>query len=285
MGGVKSYLNNANPTPTKASRQEQEIAQAPPFRYSSLWRGSVTQATSREWATWGMAWGLGILLALALGVVLPVMVITALKLANVATLSQLTQGWPAVAYAGETELSFGVAAGVAWAVATRHRWFDGTWRWRLWMKGLAGGLAFGAALTIVGVGLQYWLGHGLPSDTRDLVGPAGHHAGPFIALLLIVALLAPFMEEWFFRGTLQTSLARVIGAPAAIGAVSLIFALAHEFDSPHPMAHPWIWAPILPLALVLGIVRVRTASMSGNIGIHIGFNLWAAVLMALQFWH
>ncbi|NMP24018.1 CPBP family intramembrane glutamic endopeptidase [Sulfobacillus harzensis] len=241
--------------------------------------------TSRDWATWGIAWGLGILLVVALAGVLPIIVMTILKLADLATVSQVTHGWPAVAYSAETECAFGGAAAVAWVVATRHLWFESPWRWRLWLKGLAGGLAIGAALTLVGVGMQQWLGHTLPSDAQDLMGPAGHHAGPLMAMLVIIVFLAPVMEEWLFRGTLQTSLARAAGAPIAVGVVSVIFALVHELDSPHPLAHPWLWAPILPLAVVLGIVRVRSASMSGNIGIHMGFNLWAALLMLLQFWH
>ncbi len=243
-----------------------------------------TSETPRAWATWGMAWGLGILLVLALGLVPPVIVIAILKFAHLATVSQVTHGWPAVAYSAESELAFGAAALVAWVVATRRYWFGGPWRWRLWAKGLAGGMALGAAVTLIGVGMQEWLGRSLPSDAKDLVGPVGHHAGPLIAMLVVIALLAPVMEEWLFRGTLQTSLARAVGAPVAIGIVSVIFALVHELDSPQPLAHPWLWAPILPLAVVLGIVRVRTNSMSGNIGIHMGFNLWAALLMSLQFW-
>ena len=244
-----------------------------------------TPETSRPWATWGMAWGLGVLLVLGLGMVLPIIVIALLKLAHVATLSQVTHGWAAVAYTAEGELAFGASACVAWVVATRRYWFGSPWRWRLWFKGLAGGVLFSAALTMVGLAMQQWLGRNLPSDSQDLVGPVGHHAGPFLVMLAVIVLMAPVMEEWFFRGTLQTSLARAIGAPVAIGIVSVIFALVHELDTTQPLAHPWLWAPILPLAVILGIVRFRTDSMSGNIGIHMGFNLWAALLMAVQFWH
>ncbi len=244
-----------------------------------------TSETSGVWATWGMAWGLGILLVLALGMVLPVIVIAVLKITHVATLSQVTHGWASAAYSAETEVAFGVSACVAWVVATRRYWYGGPWRWRLWFKGVAGGLGFGAVLTIIGVAMQQWLGRALPSDAKDLMGPVGHVPGPLIAMLLVITLLAPVMEEWFFRGTLQTSLARAVGAPMAIGIVSVLFALAHELDSPQPLAHPWLWAPILPLAVLLGIVRVRTDSMSGNIGLHMGFNLWAALIMSLQFWH
>ncbi len=243
-----------------------------------------TSEGARDWATWGIGWGLGILLLLAFAGVLPILVIVILKFTNVVTLGQVTHGWSAVAYSAETELSFGAAGVIAWAVAARRYWFGGPWRWRLWIKGVVGGLALGATLTMVGVGMQEWLGKTLPSDAKDLVGPVGHHPGPLIGMLIVIALLAPVMEEWFFRGTLQTSLAGAVGTPVAVGVVSIIFALAHQLDSPHPLAQPWLWAPILPLAVVLGIVRVRTDSMSGNVGIHMGFNLWAALLMSLQFW-
>ncbi|MDA8206516.1 MAG: CPBP family intramembrane metalloprotease [Thermaerobacter sp.] len=68
-------------------------------------------------------------------------------------------------------------------------------------------------------------------------------------------------QEWLFRGVLQTSLVRAMGTPAAITVVALVFSGLHEFDSAHPAQHPWLWLPILPLALITGIIRSRTDSM------------------------
>ncbi len=240
---------------------------------------------TRPWTTWGMAWGLGILLVLAVGIVLPGTIMIILKMTGVATIGQLTHGWAWAASSAESELAFGFSGGLAWWIAARQRRFGGNWRWGLWLKGLVGGGFLGAGVSAVGVAVQHWTGHPLPTDSQYLMTPAGIHNGPFLAMLIVVALIAPMMEEWFFRGTLQTSLAGAIGSGWAVGIVAVLFALLHELDAGHPLAHPWLWVPILPLGIVLGMVRARTDRMSGNIGIHMGFNLWAAVLMAMQFWH
>ena len=240
---------------------------------------------TRPWATWGVAWGLGLLLVLAIGLVLPGMAIFVLTAAHLATLAEVTHGWGWVASAAISELAFGVAGAAAWMVAARQVWFGGAWRWGLWLKGLGLGVVMGAVFSGIGVAAQHWLHAALPSDGTDLVGPVGGHPGPLIAMLIVIALLAPVMEEWLFRGTLQTSLAGAVGTRWAVALVAVVFALLHELDSGHPLAHPWLWVPILPLGIVLGIVRARTDRMSGNIGIHMGFNTWAAVMMAVQFWH
>jgi membrane protease YdiL (CAAX protease family) len=129
---------------------------------------------------------------------------------------------------------------------------------------------------------QNQTGHAMPSDGTFIIQPVLHNPAALIGMMVVIVGIAPIMEEWLFRGALQPSLASVIPTPLAIGIVSLLFAGMHELDAVHPLAHPWLWVPLLPLALILGITRARTRTMSTNIGLHMGFNGWAVFLLIMQ---
>lgn len=87
------------------------------------------------------------------------------------------------------------------------------------------------------------------------------------ALIFAAVVVAPFFEEILFRGGIQTVLRRVfgdgaVGAWAAIGVTSIVFAMFH------PM---WMAPGILAVSICLGYVYERTG------------NLWAAILMHAAF--
>lgn len=82
-------------------------------------------------------------------------------------------------------------------------------------------------------------------------------------------LVAPFMEELFFRGFLYPVLARRIGILLAIVLTAIAFALVHGAQL------GYAWAPLLMLFIVGGIltlIRARTRSVASSVLLHIGYN-------------
>ena len=88
---------------------------------------------------------------------------------------------------------------------------------------------------------------------------------PVFFLILVVA--APFVEEIFFRGYLLHRLARRWGATAGLIVSSVVFALCHQ----NPFGH-------LLFALVLGLLVLKTRSLTAAVLCHAGNNLLAVVL-------
>jgi membrane protease YdiL (CAAX protease family) len=128
-------------------------------------------------------------------------------------------------------------------------------------------------------------------DIHDFNGPTnkltgGAHGGGYLLIALATVILAPFMEELFFRGLLFKGLARLFtpvraGATRARGAGvvvavvvdGLLFGLAHGE-----------WVQLAGLALfgmVLATVSYRTGRLGMNMVSHATFNLFA-VLVILQ---
>ncbi len=85
-----------------------------------------------------------------------------------------------------------------------------------------------------------------------------------LGMMLSVAVIVPFAEELFFRGALFSALTRSGPPIVAIGTTSIAFALAHQ--------EPRNWAPLLVVALVLGLLRHLGASIWSGIALHAAFN-------------
>jgi len=102
-----------------------------------------------------------------------------------------------------------------------------------------------------------------------------------IALLiycLIVCIGAPFFEELFFRGLLQTQLVQRIGVGAGIVVTSVLFAALHIANAPG-IPGLELAAAIAPSGLVLGYVRYRRGRLGSSMVAHALFNILATVLL------
>jgi membrane protease YdiL (CAAX protease family) len=89
------------------------------------------------------------------------------------------------------------------------------------------------------------------------------------ALAAFGILVAPLVEELFFRGFLFPALARPLGVGIAMVITAGGFALIHS----EQLAHAW--APLLVLfavGLVLTAVRAKTKSVAVCVLIHVGYN-------------
>jgi len=128
-------------------------------------------------------------------------------------------------------------------------------------------------------------------DIRNFNAPSqkltgGSHGGGFLVIALATVILAPIMEELFFRGLLLKALvrlftpvvspsrARVAGVVLAVIADGLLFGLAHG---------EWVqFAGLAFFGIVLAVVSYRTGRLGMNMVAHASFNLVAVLAILGQ---
>ncbi len=127
--------------------------------------------------------------------------------------------------------------------------------------------------------------HNFNGPSQKLTG--GSHGGGFVVIALATVLLAPAMEELFFRGLLFKSLlrllspsgitvgtARTVGVVLAVIVDGLLFGLAHGE-----------WVQLAGLAffgMILATVSFRTGRLGMNMVAHASFNLVAVLAILGQ---
>ncbi|MDQ3823570.1 MAG: CPBP family intramembrane metalloprotease [Actinomycetota bacterium] len=137
-----------------------------------------------------------------------------------------------------------------------------------------------ALIAVVVVGLVWLLGLALqpvadPGEEQNLI-PEGWnpaHAAPFAANFVVVALLAPVVEELLFRG-LGYTLLEPLGRWTAIAVTAAAFALAHGLVEGFPL--------LVLFGAGLAYMRARVRSIVPGILVHIAFNT-VVLLAAVRF--
>ena len=147
----------------------------------------------------------------------------------------------------------------------------------VWLA-LAGGSVLGIGSQLAGALLHRWIPKSLPIE-EYFTTPASAYV-----LSAFGILVAPLVEELFFRGFLYPALARPMGQAAGIGLTAGLFALLHGGQL--AMA----WAPLLVLfavGTVLTMVRARTNSVATCVLIHTGYNftLFTMLFFATDHFH
>ena len=102
------------------------------------------------------------------------------------------------------------------------------------------------------------------------------HAAYILGGLAVV--VAPFMEELFFRGFLFPALQR-LGALVAVLLTSVTFAAVHGAQ------YGWAWTAVLLMfvvGLVLTLLRARTGSVVPGFLLHVAYNLTLFVMLYLS---
>ncbi len=128
---------------------------------------------------------------------------------------------------------------------------------------LVGGAGLALASQLVSGLLHRWIPKSLPIE-QYLRTPSSAYA-----LAGFGILVAPLVEELFFRGFLYPALARPLGAAPAIALTAAGFAMLHS----EQLAHAWV--PLLVLfsvGAVLTVVRARTKSVATSVLMHMGYN-------------
>jgi membrane protease YdiL (CAAX protease family) len=90
------------------------------------------------------------------------------------------------------------------------------------------------------------------------------HAGAFAANFVVVALVAPVVEELTFRGFGVSGLAAILGPAWAIVGVGIAFGVWHGLVIAFPV--------LAILGAILAVLRVRTASVYPSMVAHAIFN-------------
>jgi len=118
------------------------------------------------------------------------------------------------------------------------------------------------------------------TSTDRLMVP--HTLWQFLPAVLTVAILAPFVEEFFFRGLFFSWLRRSRGIWTATLVTAVVFALAHGHPLLHPGAEGWLYTVQLFVAgVVLAQWAARTGSLRTSFATHAAFNATALLLPAL----
>lgn len=167
---------------------------------------------------------------------------------------------------------------------TKHFFHDLGVRFRLIdLIGIAIGIGGQILVALLYAPFQHDI-HNFNAPSQRLTG--GSHGGGFVVIALATVILAPAMEELFFRGLLLKALvrlftplgappgatARVVGVVLAVIADGLLFGLAHG---------EWIQlAGLAVFGMVLAAVSYRTGRLGMNMVAHASFNLVAIIAIA-----
>lgn len=141
------------------------------------------------------------------------------------------------------------------------------------------GLALGAAIQVVVVGLVLGplfrdaLGLDLGASARA-VGERSEGVVGLVSLFVVVVLIAPFVEELFYRGLAQRSFQARLGRAWGVVAGAAVFAFMH-LQSVEFLA-------LLALGGVCGALAERTGRLGPALFTHMGFNLVTAVVLTVQ---
>jgi membrane protease YdiL (CAAX protease family) len=141
---------------------------------------------------------------------------------------------------------------------------------KLALAAMGAGAALGICSDLSSTLLERWTPKSLPIE-HFFTGPASGYL-----LAAFGVLVAPLVEELFFRGFLYPALARWTGSLASI----LITAAA--FASLHGAQLAYAWAPLLVLFVVgavLTTIRARTGSVATCVLVHMGYNLVLFILL------
>lgn len=149
------------------------------------------------------------------------------------------------------------------------RWKIGISQWRAVLLGLALGALPAALAMVLGV---FTGGAGWVRDNGGVTDFAG-------GVVTTAGLLAPaaLAEEIMFRGVPLVALARLIGRPAALILLSVLFALAH-FDNPDVTVRAI--GNIALAGILLSLAFFSPGGMWAAFGAHLGWNATLAALGA-----
>lgn len=141
---------------------------------------------------------------------------------------------------------------------------------KLALLALGAGGVMGLCSEIASTLLQPWTPKSLPIE-EFFKNPASGYL-----LAAFGVLVAPLVEELFFRGFLYPAVERWTGSTTSI------IITAGAFAAMHGTQLAYAWAPLLVLftvGLVLTIIRARSGSVAACVVVHMGYNLVLFVML------
>lgn len=170
-------------------------------------------------------------------------------------------------------LVVGFMAGLVWMRHQQGLWEAIGWNMpseRLAMAALAMGGVLGLFSEVSSTLLQRWTPKTLPIEQLFRDPSSGYLLAGF------GVLVAPLVEELFFRGFLYPAVARWTGP-----AISIIFT-AGAFAALHGAQLAYAWPPLLVLfivGMVFTLIRARTGSVATCVMVHVGYNLTLFIML------
>ena len=157
--------------------------------------------------------------------------------------------------------------GVIHDLRARMRWLD-----------IPIGLVIGLVAQVLGNLLYlpvYWLTDVTSDDVsgpaKTLTDKASGNAGGVLLLILVTVVMAPIVEELFFRGLVLRSAERRWGTGWAIAFSSLLFGITHFELLQLP--------PLALFGAIAALLTVRTGRLGPAIWAHVGFNALAVATL------
>lgn len=142
--------------------------------------------------------------------------------------------------------------------------------------GVLAGMALQIAIAIMTAPIIVWLWpDGPPSQGVADVAESSETLLEQLAVIVVVAVFAPIIEEVIFRGMLLSILRRSLNRWPAILISAAVFASIHLLD-PNAVA---VIPGLFLLGVALGWVALRRGDLSLAIAMHSGINLLAAVTL------
>jgi membrane protease YdiL (CAAX protease family) len=134
---------------------------------------------------------------------------------------------------------------------------------RSWRRGLGYAALALVSIWVVGLALSPFLNAG---KDQGLVPKQWEpsHAWAYAANFVVIALIAPLLEESLFRGFGMSAIQPLLGSPAAVCLTALAWTLAHGLVAGFPV--------LLAFGIILGVVRLRTGSVLPGMLTHATFN-------------
>lgn len=109
------------------------------------------------------------------------------------------------------------------------------------------------------------------SQTAENITERADGAAGIVLLVVIVGIMAPIVEEIFYRGMLQRSLERRMGVTPGLLVASLIFGLVH-FE-------PLLLPGLAVAGLIFGLLAQRAGRLGPAIVAHMAFNMTTVVAL------
>jgi hypothetical protein len=137
------------------------------------------------------------------------------------------------------------------------------------------GLLFVSAIALSG--LFSWLGVEAPTQEVVEAAESSDSFGEIAIIVLVIAVLAPILEEMLFRGVLLDVLKARMALNPAIWTTGITFGIVHLTDPSSLLLVP----ALAGLGVILGFARERSGgSLSRPILMHMGFNGVTAIALA-----
>jgi membrane protease YdiL (CAAX protease family) len=184
---------------------------------------------------------------------------------------------PIVVIAIEAAAELVVLLFMIWLVRVYYRRpFWPAVRWNFPHARWAAFLTIGFALALALAPFESGLEKVAPSPKQLPIDQMFSSTAAAYCMALFGTLIAPLMEEVFFRGFMYPVLNRRFGATLAVLFTAVAFAALHGAQLAHAVAP---LAVIFVVGLVLTLVRARTKSVASSMLVHMGYN-GALFLMA-----